>query len=299
MAAQKVGSETPGKYKRVKWQSQDSELQTLINQLLNRLLQSVSHCLVAKNRPVQRSRLFHNLIRTTQRPPGYVAHNISRDPGLVDCTVDLCVDKSSISTVDTNADTSELNSSLERLSATTFRFPASEKTERKEAQGRAASDGGQTQTPLTVSSATAPGQAAEPQPSQSLAAAPHARPTLGPAAGAGLPAAFVCPRARCSSERVPYGLAEAAGAHRILRHHPSVSLPPAQPRSPGGRGVSPLGLGADPHAPPATNLTGPPLPLATQPRPGRKRRGRLTCPVHRPEYTEPAGAAEEPTAHPA
>eukprot|EP00808_Paulinella_micropora_P001023 g57199.t1 len=38
----------------------------------------------------QRSRLFHNLIRTTQRPPGYVAHNISRDPGLVDCTVDLC-----------------------------------------------------------------------------------------------------------------------------------------------------------------------------------------------------------------
>eukprot|EP00808_Paulinella_micropora_P016420 g17135.t1 len=39
---------------------------------------------------VQRSRLFHNLIRTTQRPPGYVAHNISRDPGLVDCTVDLC-----------------------------------------------------------------------------------------------------------------------------------------------------------------------------------------------------------------
>eukprot|EP00808_Paulinella_micropora_P001440 g37204.t1 len=40
--------------------------------------------------PVQRSRLFHNLIRTTQRPPGYVAHNISRDPGLVDCTVDLC-----------------------------------------------------------------------------------------------------------------------------------------------------------------------------------------------------------------
>eukprot|EP00808_Paulinella_micropora_P024754 g355.t1 len=28
--------------------------------------------------------------RTTQRPPGYVAHNISRDPGLVDCTVDLC-----------------------------------------------------------------------------------------------------------------------------------------------------------------------------------------------------------------
>eukprot|EP00808_Paulinella_micropora_P017617 g26012.t1 len=37
-----------------------------------------------------RSRLFHNLIRTTQRPPGYVAHNISRDPGLVDCTVDLC-----------------------------------------------------------------------------------------------------------------------------------------------------------------------------------------------------------------
>eukprot|EP00808_Paulinella_micropora_P029503 g4052.t1 len=34
--------------------------------------------------------LFHNLIRTTQRPPGYVAHNISRDPGLVDCTVDLC-----------------------------------------------------------------------------------------------------------------------------------------------------------------------------------------------------------------
>eukprot|EP00808_Paulinella_micropora_P016638 g17544.t1 len=83
---------------------------------------------------VQRSRLFHNLIsripilsgsssRTTQRPPGYVAHNISRDLGLVDCTVDLCVDKSSISTVDTNADTSELNSSLERLSATTFRFP--------------------------------------------------------------------------------------------------------------------------------------------------------------------------------
>eukprot|EP00808_Paulinella_micropora_P011007 g68842.t1 len=56
---------------------------------------------------VERSRLFHNLIRTTQRPPGYVAHNISRDPGLVDCTVDLCVDKSSISTVDTNADTSE------------------------------------------------------------------------------------------------------------------------------------------------------------------------------------------------
>eukprot|EP00808_Paulinella_micropora_P030755 g43049.t1 len=54
----------------------------------------------------QRSRLFHNLIRTTQRPPGYVAHNISRDPGLVDCTVDPCVDKSSISTVDTNADTS-------------------------------------------------------------------------------------------------------------------------------------------------------------------------------------------------
>eukprot|EP00808_Paulinella_micropora_P023826 g75997.t1 len=53
-----------------------------------------------------RSRLFHNLIRTTQRPPGYVAHNISRDPGLVDCTVDLCVDKSSISTVGTNADTS-------------------------------------------------------------------------------------------------------------------------------------------------------------------------------------------------
>eukprot|EP00808_Paulinella_micropora_P025611 g71861.t1 len=39
---------------------------------------------------VERSRLFHNLIRTTQRPPGYVAHNISRDPGLVDCTVDLC-----------------------------------------------------------------------------------------------------------------------------------------------------------------------------------------------------------------
>eukprot|EP00808_Paulinella_micropora_P003203 g21001.t1 len=38
----------------------------------------------------ERSRLFHNLIRTTQRPPGYVAHNISRDPGLVDCTVDLC-----------------------------------------------------------------------------------------------------------------------------------------------------------------------------------------------------------------
>eukprot|EP00808_Paulinella_micropora_P001416 g26771.t1 len=37
-----------------------------------------------------RSRLFHILIRTTQRPPGYVAHNISRDPGLVDCTVDLC-----------------------------------------------------------------------------------------------------------------------------------------------------------------------------------------------------------------
>eukprot|EP00808_Paulinella_micropora_P021193 g60220.t1 len=36
---------------------------------------------------VQRSRLFHNLIRTTQRPPGYVAHNISRDPGLVDCTM--------------------------------------------------------------------------------------------------------------------------------------------------------------------------------------------------------------------
>eukprot|EP00808_Paulinella_micropora_P017340 g82990.t1 len=27
---------------------------------------------------------------TTQRPPGYVAHNISRDPDLVDCTVDLC-----------------------------------------------------------------------------------------------------------------------------------------------------------------------------------------------------------------
>eukprot|EP00808_Paulinella_micropora_P025002 g59171.t1 len=58
--------------------------------------------------PIQRSRLFHDLIRTTQRPPGYVAHNISRDPGLVDCTVDPCVDKSSISTVDTNADTSEL-----------------------------------------------------------------------------------------------------------------------------------------------------------------------------------------------
>eukprot|EP00808_Paulinella_micropora_P020629 g1583.t1 len=41
-------------------------------------------------RKKSRSRLFHNLIRTTQRPPGYVVHNISRDPGLVDCTVDLC-----------------------------------------------------------------------------------------------------------------------------------------------------------------------------------------------------------------
>eukprot|EP00808_Paulinella_micropora_P006088 g8775.t1 len=65
---------------------------------------------LSPHRAYARSRLFHNLIRTTQRPPGYVAHNISRDPGLVDCTVDMCVDKSSISTVDTNADTSELNS---------------------------------------------------------------------------------------------------------------------------------------------------------------------------------------------
>eukprot|EP00808_Paulinella_micropora_P010106 g47775.t1 len=47
-------------------------------------------CNAKKPEGFQRSRLFHNLIRTTQRPPGYVAHNISRDPGLVDCTVDLC-----------------------------------------------------------------------------------------------------------------------------------------------------------------------------------------------------------------
>eukprot|EP00808_Paulinella_micropora_P005697 g56578.t1 len=36
------------------------------------------------------STLSARLKKTTQRPPGYVAHNISRDPGLVDCTVDLC-----------------------------------------------------------------------------------------------------------------------------------------------------------------------------------------------------------------
>eukprot|EP00808_Paulinella_micropora_P020541 g36053.t1 len=34
--------------------------------------------------------LAYRVRRTTQRPPGYVAHNTSRDPGLVDCTVDLC-----------------------------------------------------------------------------------------------------------------------------------------------------------------------------------------------------------------
>eukprot|EP00808_Paulinella_micropora_P024188 g83371.t1 len=54
------------------------------------LLHTTSYCNAPNDSSKKRSRLFHNLIRTTQRPPGYVAHNISRDPGLVDCTVDLC-----------------------------------------------------------------------------------------------------------------------------------------------------------------------------------------------------------------